>query len=177
MSQEASDNKSAIRREMRARLRELSSAEKKNASQDIRAELSQLNLTSCALFAGTATEPDLLPLLEEHPETTLFLPKVISEGEMIFIRVDHKTELKPGAFGILEPEGEPIDPSEIKTIICPGIAFTKEGHRLGQGGGFYDRFLEKAPNAKTIGVGFSFQLIEHLPTESHDAQMEQLILK
>lgn len=176
MSQEASDNKAAIRRIMRLRLRKLSHAKKKTASQNIRAELSKLKLTSCALFAGTAVEPDLLPLLKEHPKTAWFLPKVIAEGEMIFIRVNHKTELKAGAFGILEPEGELSDPSEINTIICPGIAFTRKGQRLGQGGGFYDRFLEKNPESKTIGVGFSCQLIQSIPTEAHDAMIQHLLI-
>lgn len=161
---------------MRSRLRELSTSQKERASLAIRTDLNQLNLTSCAIFAGTSTEPDLLPIVHERPETTWFLPKVISNREMIFIRVNHHTLLKPGAFGILEPEGDAVAPSEIETIICPGLAFTTKGHRLGQGGGFYDRFLLKATQATTIGVGFSCQLIENLPTEDHDACMKQLIL-
>lgn len=177
MSKEASDNKQQIRSEMRQRLRELSVEEKKAASENIRKQISCLPLTSCAIFVGTSTEPDLLTLIDDHPEIRWFLPRVISssKSEMKFIHVDSKTELKKGAFGILEPTGEPISSGEIRTIICPGIAFTKNGSRLGQGGGFYDRYLSNAPHIKTIGVSFACQLLDDLPSEPHDIQISQIL--
>lgn len=160
---------------MRTRLRALTLAEKTKASQRIRNTLSKLKLTSCAIFAGSPNEPNLIPLLKEHPEIIWFLPKVVSEEKMVFISVNYRSKLKPGAFGILEPSGAAVAPTEIETIICPGLAFTQEGHRIGQGGGFYDRFLAQFPHTKTIGVSFSCQLTERIPTEPHDALMEQVI--
>ncbi|MDB4508085.1 5-formyltetrahydrofolate cyclo-ligase [Akkermansiaceae bacterium] len=177
MSKEASDNKQQIRSEMRQRLRNLSAEEKKAASQNIREQISRLSLTSCAIFAGTSTEPDLLILLKDHPEIKWFLPRVnsTSKGEMEFIKINSQTELKKGAYGILEPSGQPTSSDKIETIICPGIAFTKNGSRLGQGGGFYDRHLSKAPHIKTIGAFFNCQLVDDLPSEQHDIQMSQIL--
>ncbi|MGC6427380.1 MAG: 5-formyltetrahydrofolate cyclo-ligase [Akkermansiaceae bacterium] len=177
MTQEARDNKAVIRQELRSRLRTLTTRQKEKASLEIREELKKLNFKSCALFASTSTEPNLLPLLKELPETIWFLPKVVSAEEMIFIPATHETLLQPGAFGIREPVGNAVTPDEIEAIACPGIAFSSAGHRLGQGGGFYDRFLSLAPHIRTIGVGFSCQLEEQLPTEFHDARMNKIILR
>ena len=63
----------------------------------------------------------------------------------------------------------PIDPAAIDIVIVPGLAFTRDGRRLGQGGGFYDRFLAQLPaDCTTIGVGFAEQLLDDLPVEPHD---------
>lgn len=71
---------------------------------------------------------------------------------------------------VVLPEDEPSpDSASIDVVIVPGTAFTPDGHRLGQGGGWYDRFLPGlAPDTLTIGVGFAPQLVEELPIEDHD---------
>ena len=68
------------------------------------------------------------------------------------------------------PEDEPpVDPQSVDVVIVPGLAFTPGGDRLGQGGGWYDRFLVRVrPDCVTIGVGFESQLVATLPTEPHD---------
>jgi 5-formyltetrahydrofolate cyclo-ligase len=61
-------------------------------------------------------------------------------------------------------------------VIVPGVAFTANGDRLGQGGGWYDRFLAAiAPGCTTIGVGFDVQLVERLPVEPHDVQLDHVV--
>lgn len=93
---------------------------------------------------------------------------------MEFIKVDTQTELKKGAYGIFEPTGEAVSADKIETMICPGVAFTKKGSRLGQGGGFYDRYLAQAPHIKTIGVSFDCQLVDDLTSKQHDIQMSKI---
>ena len=58
----------------------------------------------------------------------------------------------------------------------PAVAYDKQGRRLGRGGGYYDRFLKKYPNAMFIGVGYDFQLVEEVPAERHDQKVHRIIL-
>ena len=53
-------------------------------------------------------------------------------------------------------------------MIMPGVAFDRENHRVGYGGGFYDRFLEKHPDIQRIAVAFSFQMMSEVPVEPTD---------
>jgi 5-formyltetrahydrofolate cyclo-ligase len=71
------------------------------------------------------------------------------------------------------PEDEPPpDPHTIDVVIVPGTAFTPSGDRLGQGGGWYDRFLRTVrPDCVTIGVAFAPQLVDELPVEPHDIRV------
>ena len=61
-------------------------------------------------------------------------------------------------------------------VLVPGLAFTRAGHRLGRGGGFYDRLLAgRAKDALKVGICFSLQLLETIPTEAHDAVLDAVI--
>ena len=73
------------------------------------------------------------------------------------------------------PEDE-VDPAWPEVVIVPGVAFTSAGHRLGQGGGWYDRFLaDVRPDCLTIGVGFAEQIVDTIPTEAHDVTLDRVI--
>lgn len=73
------------------------------------------------------------------------------------------------------PEEEP-DPRWPDVVIVPGLAFTADGDRLGQGGGWYDRFLaQRRADCVAIGVGFREQLLESLPTEHHDVALDVVV--
>jgi len=76
-------------------------------------------------------------------------------------------------FGFYQPSGDLADiypeSSQVNLIIVPGVAFSPDCQRLGNGGGFYDQFLSTVPdNAKTIGICFQDQIIPDLPVEQHD---------
>lgn len=73
------------------------------------------------------------------------------------------------------PEDHP-DPDRVDVVVVPGLAFTAEGHRLGQGGGWYDRFLVRVPSwVLTIGVGFAEQVVDDLPVEPHDIPLDVIV--
>jgi 5-formyltetrahydrofolate cyclo-ligase len=74
------------------------------------------------------------------------------------------------------PAARVVPPEEIDVILVPGLAFTRLGQRLGRGGGYYDRYLASLP-AKTlkIGVCFGFQIVDALPTESHDQAVAAVV--
>ncbi len=69
-----------------------------------------------------------------------------------------------------------VDATWPDVIIVPGTAFTVDGARLGQGGGWYDRFLpDRRPDAVTIGLAFDAQIVESLPTEAHDVPLDMVV--
>ena len=98
---------------------------------------------------------------------------------MVFTSIDGEPQTAPfidwcrtqGKLVVL-PEDDPVpSPTSVDVVIVPGTAFTTAGDRLGQGGGWYDRFLHGIrPDCVTIGVCFEPQLVESLPTEPHDAR-------
>ncbi len=74
------------------------------------------------------------------------------------------------------PEDADLDPSWPDMIVVPGLAFTVDGRRLGQGGGWYDRFLPgRRADCTTIGVCFAPQLLDHLPTDKYDVVLDAVV--
>lgn len=103
---------------------------------------------------------------------TLALPKVYGD-RMEFIVVTDLSQVAEGYCGIPEPIHDgPIAADETALVLMPGMAFDKEGHRMGYGGGFYDKFLAKEPNHPTLALCYEFQLLPHLETEAHDIPVD-----
>ncbi len=106
---------------------------------------------------------------------TLVVPKCTDyNGHMIGIEIKSEDDLKKGMFGIFEPEGEEFEREKIDLAIVPGIAFDKEGFRLGYGKGYYDRFL-KGLKAKTIGICHKHLLFDKLPRGKYDIPVGKVI--
>lgn len=97
--------------------------------------------------------------------------------KMDFRLVEQVEALVPGVFGILEPQqGKVVFPEELEIMLLPGLAFSRTGERLGRGGGYYDRYLAKLPpEVLKIGLAFSEQIAEALPTEEHDLKVDMVI--
>lgn len=106
----------------------------------------------------------------------LLLPKVMNDQEMQLREIRSMNDLSEGAFHIMEPNGsEFTDYNLIDVAIVPGMAFDLEGHRLGRGRGYYDRFLAQTPNIYKIGVSFSFQKVSSVPVEANDIIMNEIL--
>jgi len=105
------------------------------------------------------------------------LPKV--KGRLMEAReVKRWSELKRGAFGIPEPAARNrcVKPGEIDLVVVPGIAFDRNGHRIGFGMGYYDRFLKRVgKKAVRVGIAYAFQIVKELPFEEHDVRMHFLV--
>lgn len=107
---------------------------------------------------------------------TVVVPKVIHNEIEPSVMMDFDSLIPSGKFGILEPiEAMKIAYKNIDIILVPGIAFDKEGHRIGYGFGYYDKFLKKVPKAIKIGLCFDFQLVEKIPREMHDVPVDMIV--
>jgi len=86
-----------------------------------------------------------------------------------------RTWLSANEISVVVPEEDP-DPQLPDLVVVPGVAFTADGQRLGQGGGWYDRFLPgTGDHTRTVGVCFSEQIRDELPRESHDVSVDCVI--
>lgn len=107
-------------------------------------------------------------------------PRSYENGQMEFFAVkdaNDPDEFVTGRFGLREPgpEATLVAPGEIALCFVPMVAFDAGGFRLGQGKGYYDRFLEKF-HGKKVGVGFSWQeAAGHIPVEPHDQPLEIIV--
>lgn len=102
------------------------------------------------------------------------MPRVAGPGLLALHEVRTWTDLRPGAFGIHEPPaGLPaVRAEDVDLALVPGVAWTRDGARLGRGGGFYDRLLPRLRLA--WGLGFDLQVVPSVPTEAHDARVQRV---
>lgn len=114
------------------------------------------------------------PMLEQalRDGKRVAVPKVYGE-EMRFLYITDLTQVESGYAGIPEPiADEPVADDPGALVLMPGLAFDKEGHRIGYGGGFYDRFLEQEPDHPTLALCYDFQMLPSLETEEHDIPVD-----
>lgn len=104
------------------------------------------------------------------------VPKVIGE-EMEFIYLNSLDELARGYQGIEEPTGTTVANEDSVLMILPGLAFDEHGNRVGYGGGFYDRYLNRnrMNHYIKVAVGFDFQVVEHLEMEECDELVDIIL--
>ena len=86
-------------------------------------------------------------------------------------------DLVPARFGLMElPNAPVVDPSEIDFVVSPGLAFDRAGRRLGQGAGYYDRYLPRLRSeVPVVAICFSEQLVEEVPTDAHDLPVDAIV--
>ena len=105
----------------------------------------------------------------------LALPKIYGD-RMDFIVVTDLSQVEKGYCGIPEPiHDEPLGSDETSLVLMPGIAFDPQGHRIGYGGGFYDKFLAAEPNHPTLALCYDFQMFPHLDTEEFDIPVDAVL--
>ena len=128
------------------------------------------------LYYSLNDEVDTHEFVEKwSSEKRVLLPVVI--GDKLILRIySNFADMESGPFGICEPTGKEFtDYDEIDFIAVPGVAFDRQGHRLGRGKGYYDKLLPQMPKAYKAGICFSFQLVENVPTDEYDVCMDTII--
>lgn len=106
----------------------------------------------------------------------VYAPRVLSKTDMEFYRIMDEHDLVSGYMEIMEPS----DACEkVRTrdglFIMPGLAFDYDFHRIGYGGGFYDRYLSAGNTFVKVALAFDFQLLDSIPYEEHDLKPDYII--
>jgi len=153
------EQKAAIRAEIQRQLREITVEERQEYSDEVCERVLEMEQWAEAqkvvLFSPLPSEPIITPL------------KLDCEARKIWsLNIPHNPR----------HESDLHLPDRIDLILVPGIAFSLHRHRLGRGGGFFDRLLSgPAGDAFKVGVCFSFQVLESIPTDSHDVAMDAVV--
>ena len=174
-------DKTELRRNIRARKRAMTEAEIEERS----AKLAQLFFASDA-YKNAKTIYGYLPYNQEVRTVPMLaralkdgkkvaVPKVYGE-EMKFLYLDDLTAVAKGYAGIPEPIADgPVAQDETALVLMPGLAFDPQGHRIGYGGGFYDKFLAAEPNHPTLALCYEFQMLPQLDVEAHDIPVDTVL--
>lgn len=172
--------KAELRRTMRTLKRQYSKTQLAEMSLEIVEKLlahpQVRDSRTILLYSPLPDEVDISPMFGVLKGKRVLLPKVTGDTSMELCLYTGANCLSAGAFGIMEPAGETFsDYQSIDLAIVPGMAFDSKCHRLGRGKGYYDRLLAQLPYIYKIGVCFSFQVVEAIPTDATDIPMNEVV--
>jgi 5-formyltetrahydrofolate cyclo-ligase len=126
-------------------------------------------------------------------ETHTLIRRLLEEGRRVCVpwcdkddlrltRIESLEELKPRTIGLLEPGPElrqdatrTIDPNDVAVFLVPGLAFTREGDRIGYGRGYYDRMLATVVSGITAGLAFDAQIVDAMPITALDVRLDYVV--
>ena len=174
-------DKKALRAEIRAKKRAMTETEIEAASRRLGALFAD-----CEEYRQAKTIYGYLPYNQEV-RTVPMLEQALAEGKQVavpkvygdtmkFIYLTDLNRVEKGYAGIPEPmDDEPIADDPTALVLMPGLAFDREGHRIGYGGGFYDKFLAEEPNHPTVALCYEFQMLEKLETEEFDVPVDRVL--
>lgn len=138
--------------------------------------------TKVMFYASKGNEVHTLDMIQDSINLgkRVFVPVTDTlSKELMVCELRDVGELEPKAFGVPEPKAEyfrPADAKQLELVIVPGIAFDLNGHRIGYGKGYYDKFLKRLPRGtKRVGLAFEFQVVDRIPREAHDQRLHKIV--
>ena len=158
----------------------LSKEEIREKSSQIKNKLFNLkhykNSKTIMFFVSFNSEVNTHEMIKDALKNKIVVvPKVVQHEIEPSVIIDFDN-LISGKFGILEPiEAMKIAHKNIDLVLVPGVIFDKEGHRIGYGFGYFDKFLKKVPKAIKIGLAFDFQVVDKIPREMHDVPVDMIV--
>lgn len=174
-------DKKTLRAAIREKKRAMTPAEIEDKSRVLGEKFSQTELYRQAKtvygYLPYNQEVRTVPILEQaiRDGKQVAVPKVYGE-EMKFHYLTDLSRVGIGYAGIPEPLGdEPVAEDADALVLMPGLAFDKAGHRIGYGGGFYDKFLANEPGHPTVALCYDFQVLPHLDTEEFDVPVDLVL--
>lgn len=182
MNSDIVTDKQALRHLIRQRKQQHTTAQRQLWSRDICEQLLRHPRMQAAdtvmLYYSLPDEVDTHTLVDSLVAAgkEVLLPKVLDGENMEARRYTGPADLAEGCLHLLEPVGAAFtDLASVPLIIVPGLSFDSNGHRLGRGRGYYDRFLSQLPQAWKIGVCFSFQRVDSVPVSATDVVMDEVV--
>jgi len=170
--------KTELRKQYKQKRRALTPEQVTVASAQIRKQfLNSDEYKDCnhlLIYVSQDNEVDTVEIIKQAltDDKVVAVPKVYGD-HMHFHRIHGMSDLKVGAYGILEPAGcEMLHPTE-GILIVPGIVFDINGHRIGYGGGYYDRYMKLHPGL--TAVAYDYQVLPEISCESFDERPDQLL--
>jgi 5-formyltetrahydrofolate cyclo-ligase len=133
------------------------------------------------LYVPTGSEPGTVQMLDEVAErgVRVLLPVVDGAGPLDWAWYAGMDSLRPGPYGLLEPDGELLGPAALRiadVVFVPALGVDRTGVRLGRGAGYYDRSLPlAAPGTAFVAVVREQEVVEWLPSERHDVRMSAVL--
>ncbi len=178
--------KRALRQVVREKRDALAESERRERARQIKERLFSLpefkNAHAILFYAAFGGEVPTYEMMEESLEMgkRVILPITDTETKHLVLReVRDLNNLKKNKYGIPEPGLENTlryEPGLINLVIVPGVAFDPYGHRIGYGGGYYDRFLRKLkPSVSKIGIAFDIQIVPEIPKEEYDLPVDEIV--
>ena len=174
-------DKSALRKSIRDQKRAMTEGQIQEKSR-----LLGEKLFACPAYRNATSIYGYLPYNQEV-RTTPMLEQALKDGkrvavpkcygdEMRFLWMEDLSLVENGYAGIPEPIADtPVADDPTALVLMPGLAFDPEGHRIGYGGGFYDRFLAAEPTHPTVALCYDFQMLPKLETEDHDIPIDLVL--
>lgn len=136
------------------------------------------NIDTILLYASFGSEINTFPVAEKLlKKYTIAFPISHKNGIMTFHEIESLDNLHKGMYGIYEPSDYLPSPAIDDKTLCvlPGLAFTPNGARLGYGGGYYDRFLQKFPKVLKIALSYEELITDNLPITSYDVRADYIV--
>jgi len=139
--------------------------------------LRQQGVASIFIYVSLQSEVDTHELIKRalKDKVEVYVPKLIGDNEMVAARLYTWERLIMSKYKYHEPKTTKNISSKIDTVIAPGLAFSKEGARLGRGLGCYDRWLSENSYSEIIGLAYEHQILDTVPTSQHDINVTQII--
>ncbi|WP_448210865.1 5-formyltetrahydrofolate cyclo-ligase [Colwellia sp. MEBiC06753] len=188
------NNRQLIRQQVRERRSQLSATFQAECAESLVKQIEKsgklTGISTIALYLANDGELDTLPLIrwawQQNIQVVLPVLHPVNKGFLIFLRYQKDSVMQLNQFNIPEPKLDVtnlVPLSDIDVICTPLVAFDNRGHRLGMGGGFYDRTLGQLnncqstanPNPSLIGLAHDCQELVQIPTESWDVPLPVII--
>jgi 5-formyltetrahydrofolate cyclo-ligase len=170
---DVAEQKAALRRTLRERRAARDDAGRAAAGAKLAAHAGALPARTVAAFVGTRTEPPTLPLLDalRAAGRRVLLPVLREDMDLEWAPFERADALRSARLGLLEPVAASLGLDAVRQaelVLAPALAVDRAGRRLGQGGGSYDRALERS-DAPVVAVVFDDEVVdEPVPVEPHD---------
>lgn len=172
--------KTELRKQYKQKRRALTPEQVSSASEKIRERFLNSNeykdCNNLLIYVSQDNEVDTIEIIKQAlaDDKVVAVPKVYGD-HMHFHQIHGLDDLKAGAYGILEPAGcEVFHPAE-GILIVPGIVFDKSGHRIGYGGGYYDRYMKLHSELTAIAFAYDYQVLSEISCEAFDERPDQIL--